>query len=365
MKQERVFQEEFDMKARITLVSLMFGAVLALGLAVGCQRARTDAQVTSDVQGKLGSDPSVQSRQYTVTAQNGVVTLSGTVNSDNERASAASDAAQVTGVKTVVNNLQVSPPVVAQQAIPVSDPAPAASAEAPRQPAKHRKPSAAGSAREAQPVAEVLPPPPLAPMAEPAAPVVPQPPLPPPPPVAVTIASGTTLSVRLIDAIDSGHNHAGDSFRATLDAPIAVGNETVIPAGADISGKVDDVRDAAHFSGRSEVALELTSLRVNGRSYDLSTDQYARQGTARGKNTGEKMGGGALLGAIIGGIAGGGKGAAIGAGVGAGAGGAAQAATRGQQVHLTSEQVLTFHLQSPLTVTPSGRTERERQSLPH
>jgi hypothetical protein len=137
----------------------------------------------------------------------------------------------------------------------------------------------------------------------------------------------------------------------------------VIPAGADISGRVASVTSAGHYSQAAELALELTRLSVNGKSYELHTDQYSREGTARSKNTAEKVGGGAVLGAIIGGLAGGGKGAAIGAGVGAGAGTATQAATHGKEVHLTSEQVLTFHLTSPLTVTPAGNPNGERQRL--
>src|SRR5581483_11956661 len=81
-----------------------------LGMAVACNKVRTDAQVAGDVQSKIFSDANVQSRQITVNASNGVVTLSGFANTDAERTAAASDAGQVEGVKTVVNNLQVSAP---------------------------------------------------------------------------------------------------------------------------------------------------------------------------------------------------------------------------------------------------------------
>ncbi len=53
------------------------------------------------------ADPAIESRQLQVQAAGGVVTLSGNVSSDTERAAAASDAAMVQGVRTVVNNLQV------------------------------------------------------------------------------------------------------------------------------------------------------------------------------------------------------------------------------------------------------------------
>ncbi len=90
---------------------LYLAGVLALSLAflAGCSQKgnRTDAQVASDVQTKIYSDAGIQSRQISVQAANGVVTLSGDVNSDAERTAAANDAATIAGVKTVVNNLQV------------------------------------------------------------------------------------------------------------------------------------------------------------------------------------------------------------------------------------------------------------------
>jgi hypothetical protein len=350
-----------SMKLKILVVSAVIAAALGLGVALGCQEARSDSQVAADVQAKINGDATVQSRQYTVSANKGLITLGGNVASDGERVAAANDAAQVPGVKTVVNNLQVSPPVVAKQLPPAPG---VLSQPAPPEPApRHREPKAKPMARQAapQPIAPLPPENTLAANTPPPPPVAPPPPPPPPPkPVEVTIPSGTTLSVRLIDPIDSGRNHPGDSFRATLDSPIRVGDTVAVPAGADVTGRVTDVKDATHFKGSSAVALELTQITVNGKSYDLRTDQFSREGKGRGKNTAEKVGGGALLGALIGGLAGGGKGAAIGAGVGGGAGGGVQGATRGQQVRLTSEQALAFHLSTPLTVTPASGMERNQ-----
>lgn len=84
-------------------------------------------------------------------------------------------------------------------------------------------------------------------------------------------------------------------------------------------------------------------------------------GGSRGKNTAEKVGGGAALGAIIGALAGGGKGAAIGAGVGAAGGGVYQGATHGQQVRIPSETKLDFQLDQPVTVTVMPRSTASSQ----
>jgi len=49
-----------------------------------------------------------------------------------------------------------------------------------------------------------------------AAPAPAQPP--PPRPVAVTVPGDSIVTIRTIDAIDSSTNHAGEVFKASLDA---------------------------------------------------------------------------------------------------------------------------------------------------
>jgi hypothetical protein len=161
-----------------------------------------------------------------------------------------------------------------------------------------------------------------------------------------------------VDPIDSERNHSGDTFRATVSEPVYVGDEVVIPTQADVEGQLVDVKSAGHFAGQSELALVLTRLTVNGKTYGLKTAQFTKTGTSRGKRTAGTIGGGAALGAIIGGIAGGGKGAAIGTVAGAGAGTGVQAATKGQQIKLPSETVVTFRLESPLSVIPASAIDR-------
>jgi uncharacterized protein YbjQ (UPF0145 family) len=167
------------------------------------------------------------------------------------------------------------------------------------------------------------------------------------------VESGTSLAIRLVDSIDSETAQQGQTFRATLDSPLAVEGEVVVPAGYDVEGHVVQVQSAGKFQGRSLLALQLDRIQVGNKHYTISTSEYRREGSSRTKNTAEKVGAGAVIGAIIGGIAGGGKGAGIGAAAGGGLGGGVQAATKGQQIKLPSETVLTFSLQAPLTVTPT------------
>lgn len=336
-------------------VALYLCALLLAGglfLATGCTRAPNDAQIAGSVQSKIYADPNVQSRQITVQSANGVVTLTGYANSDAERATAAADAAQIPGVKTVVNNLETSAPAQAaapapqQTAQEEQPPAPAPVRErhrASRQRTRHGEQSAENSPND------------MAMNSAAPASAEPSTPPPPPPPKPVTVAAGSNIAIRLVDTIDSEKNQTGQSFRATLDSPLVDENgNVVVPAGYDVVGRLDEVKSAGRFAGQSDVVMSLTQLKVNGRAYNLQTTQYSRKGSSRGKATAAKVGGGAAVGAILGGLLGGGKGAAIGATVGAGAGTGVSAATKGQQIVLPSETVLNFQLQAPLSVIPTS-----------
>ena len=133
-----------------------------------------------------------------------------------------------------------------------------------------------------------------------------------------------------------------------------VNDTIVIPAEAGIQGKIVDVDSAGHFSGRPELVIELTRLAYNGKTYDLRTNRYSKQGPSRNTRTAAVIGGGAGIGAILGGILGGGKGAAIGAIIGGGTGTGVQAASKAPELRLPSESVLSFTLQNAITVIPSS-----------
>ena len=358
------------MKARIT-VCLCILLLISVAGTVACSKAPNDSQISSQLQEKFNSDSGLQGKQLSVQAANGTITLSGSVDNDTQREAAARYASAIPGVKTVVNNLQVGPPPTAAAVAPEPQPAPE---EAPKPtPTRRREPApkrrnvvardttemaAAGAGATGAGVAMAHQDSPQA--VTPAAPATPPPP---PPPQKVTIPAGTSLSVRLVDTIDSEKNQPGETFRATLNSPLSVEGEIAIPSGYDVEGHIVDVKSAGKFAGQSVVVLQLDRISVGGKSYSIQTDEYKRQGSSRGKNTAEKVGAGAAIGAIIGGIAGGGKGAGIGAAAGGGLGGGVQAATKGQQIKLPTETVLNFTLQNPLTVIPAQGSDAHRHKM--
>jgi hypothetical protein len=344
-------------------VILLLG-ILAIGLA--CTKALDDSQLTSQIQSKLNQDSGLHDKQITVQTSGGVVTLSGTVENETQREAAARYASATPGIKEVVNNLETASAAAthASDQMAQSPPPPAPARPSAEPSSDRRRPSTPHqrhrTQRDSSQMAADGPPPPEArnaaadenpapAQAAQAAPA-PQPP-PPPPPRKVTVPSGTSMAIRLLDPIDSEKAQPGQTFRATLDAPLPSDGDLAVPSGYDVKGHIVDVKSAGKFAGQSLLVLQLDSISVGSKLYGIEADPYRREGKNRTTNTAKKVGAGAVIGAIIGGIAGGGKGAGIGAAAGGGVGGGVQAAGKGQQIILPSETVLSFTLRSPLTVT--------------
>src|SRR3954469_13533390 len=350
------------MKARTSLFLRTIASVVVLALAVACAKPANDTQTVSSIQAKLGTDSGLQNKQLTVQASNGTVTLSGAVDNDAEREAAAKYAASEPGVKTVINNLQVGRALADAKPSPKSTPDRAVHKTSPP---RHRK-----ARNDQQEVAQAdNAPAPLADQsasATPAADPTAQASNTPPPPAqlaTVTVPSGTAIVVRLIDTIDSSTAQTGDKFHATLDVPIAIDGDVVVPAHYDVEGQVVNAQASGKFAGQALLVLQLDRIKVGDKSYNIQTDQFSQKTSSRGKNTAEKVGAGAVAGAVLGGIFGGGKGAAIGSAAGAGAGGGVQAASKRPDIKLSSEKVLNFTLQAPVTLVPTTKPAREGQIL--
>jgi BON domain len=367
---------------RTGVVGLVAAALLALSTA--CSHQPSDAQLIGEVATRIQKDAQVTNKNIAISANQGVVTLNGAAQSDADRLAASKDASQVEGVKTVVNNLTVASPAPQQAvaSLPSEPEPPVMQASVKPSPVHESKPKTTDRTKKAKadssaasdndtvaannPMANTgiintNPIPSNTSSNSSSAPAKSDAILIPPPPLPVkmvTVDSGTAVSVRLTDPIDTGRNRVGDTFNGTLDSPIYSGDEIAVPAGASVQGRIVELQDSGRFSGRPELGLELTSLAVNGRTYQLHTNQYTKQGNSQGSRTAKTVGAGAGIGALIGAIAGGGKGAAIGAAVGAAGGGGVQAARGTQAIHLGSEARLRFELASPLSVSPTAAMDR-------
>ncbi|HLG95999.1 MAG TPA: hypothetical protein VKX49_06785 [Bryobacteraceae bacterium] len=164
------------------------------------------------------------------------------------------------------------------------------------------------------------------------------------------LVAGTEITVRTNESINLDKWDRGRIYPATVDRDVfASDGDLRIPRGSPAELIVRQ-------TGPHDMTLDLESVTVNGRRYVVnapggSYDTQGRQGVGENRRTGKFVGGGAVIGGIIGAIAGGGKGAAIGAAAGAASGAGAQMATRGREIHVPVESMLTFRLQQPLLVS--------------
>jgi hypothetical protein len=170
----------------------------------------------------------------------------------------------------------------------------------------------------------------------------------------ITIPEGSPFEVTLDETLASNRNHAGDLFAASLSQPIVEDGKTIIPAGAHVAGRVVDAKDAGRLHVPARLSVALSSVEVDGKSYDIDTGTIRKTGQNHNKRNLGFIGGGAAGGAIIGALAGGGKGALIGSAVGAGAGTAGAASTGKKDVSLPAETRLRFYLLRSVTVTVKG-----------
>ncbi len=163
----------------------------------------------------------------------------------------------------------------------------------------------------------------------------------------ITVPAGTTLNVRLSNAVGSDTSDIEDSVRGKIATDVVVDGLTVIPAGSDISGSVIDAQRSGRVKGRASVAFRFDRIEVRDETSRIQTSSVAREADADTRDDLKKGGIGAGIGAIVGGVAGGKKGAAIGAGVG---GAGTVMATRGKEVHLPAGSRVRVTLRDALDI---------------
>ena len=166
----------------------------------------------------------------------------------------------------------------------------------------------------------------------------------------VTIPAGTALPLELTTAVSSATAQVETPVSARLRRAVTVDGETILPAGAVVSGEVSEVDRAGRVQGRSRLALRFTSVVIDGRRESLRTNPVAFEGEATKSEDATKIGAGAGIGAAIGGLLGGGSGAAKGAVIGGAAGTGAVLATRGKDVELAAGSEVTPTLASAVEV---------------
>lgn len=308
-------------KLRFTTAVLPLALAAVVLMVSGCSKKPTDKQIAAQLQKKLMADAALQGQPISVVVDHGTVTLSGVVSGQGSKELASNDAAQIKGVRSIINNLATQ----AQGNQP--------------------GPNAGDATMNGQPIQSysTMPPPPQGPSASgpmqgaySAQPMV--------------IPAGTRIRIQLSQTISTQGNQTGDPFSGTVASPIVVNGQTIVRAGAQANGTVTDVKRLGRFVGQAILAVRLDTVRAGGRTYPVQTSTVERFEKGKGKRTAIITGGGAGLGALIGGLAGGGKGALIGGLLGGGGGAAGSAFTGNRDLVLPAESILTFRLENNVTV---------------
>jgi hypothetical protein len=165
------------------------------------------------------------------------------------------------------------------------------------------------------------------------------------------IPSGTSLQVRTTETIDT-QTMDGRIFTGTVENDVRdTEGRVAIPRGSTAELVVRRGPD-------NELVLDLDSVTVHGRRYGVDATRnrigggvdIRNSGIGANKETARNVGGGALLGAILGAAIGGGDGAAAGAAAGAAVGAGAQILTKGRRVNVPAETLLSYRLQSDMSL---------------
>lgn len=147
-----------------------------------------------------------------------------------------------------------------------------------------------------------------------------------------TIGEGTLIRIKLLDELSSNLSENGQPFRSRVATDVLQNGQVVIPAGAEIDGRVADL-STGHFGGHGSILLEPETVTLeNGSKFRLHAMVASTPGTNARVNSeglitpGSRLkrdgieyagvgGGGMVVGAALGGPVGMLAGGIVGAGV--------------------------------------------------
>ena len=183
------------------------------------------------------------------------------------------------------------------------------------------------------------------------------------------LPEGTIIRVKLLHQLSTAYSEKGEAFSSQVASDVLQGDKVLIPAGAEIDGRVVQV-SSGHAGGHGSMRLQPEAVVLSdGTRYHLSAEVTGTPGSRTrlgGEGTilpgsrlkrdsieyGGAVGGGAVTGAILGGPVGAVTGSLIGAGVVT-----AHLLISHPQATLETGTTLLFTLTEPLSMVPAGASE--------
>ena len=183
-----------------------------------------------------------------------------------------------------------------------------------------------------------------------------------------TLGEGAVIRVRLMDRLSTAMNQSGDTFRTRVVSDVIQDGQVLIPAGAEIDGKVASV-SSGHLGGHGSMRLQPeVVILADGSRFHLyaqtsgapgSNDRVGSEGAitpgSRLKKAGIEYGGATGAGVVTGAIVGGPGGALAGGIIGASVI-TVHLLMDHPQATLDDGAVLLFTLNEPLHLVPAAQT---------
>ncbi len=91
-----------------------------------------------------------------------------------------------------------------------------------------------------------------------------------PVPANNSIAAGTPISIRLNQGFESDQTTVGQTYTATLAAPLMLNGKIAVPIGADATIKVSTIDLGHKFTGQTMMQISLVSISSGGKTYPVS-----------------------------------------------------------------------------------------------
>jgi predicted acyltransferase (DUF342 family) len=170
-----------------------------------------------------------------------------------------------------------------------------------------------------------------------------------------TIASGTSLSLRSNARVCTNTYKVGQTFTASLASSVSGSNGATIPAGANVTLEVTQLKRSENVNDKIVMEFAVKSVSFGGRSYAVngsvaSADVERVRNQPQSKDV-QKVATGAVIGAIAGQILGKNtKSTVVGAAAGAAAGAGAAAATANYEGCVPDGGSIVVNLSAPLQV---------------
>ena len=169
---------------------------------------------------------------------------------------------------------------------------------------------------------------------------------------SVVIQQGTILTVRTAETISTETHERGDTFMATLDAPLVVDDLVIAERGARVEGRIVDLVESGRVKGVANMTVALARINTSdGQTVEIETQPFTVEAEKSAGKDAAKVGIASGIGAALGAIFGGGRGAAIGAAAGAGAGTGTVLLTKGKAATIDAETRINFRIERDIQLT--------------